>query len=117
MTQSFSNSWWNNKRLFWLTFWAWVFGFLLLVEEQKTYNTDAIYKVQGYRVNRGGGRMATGDPQVKSGTELAQKEIARVTTLHVIGVFLVVAGITGTSIIASRLTQGQLVFRDAFDWR
>jgi hypothetical protein len=109
MNTSNSASWWTNKRLFWLTFWAWIFGFVLLYENQKTFNTDAIYKVTTYK-----GRVPIGQPRLETGEALAQKEIAKISSYRNLGVLCIVGGAIGTFVLVGRISHGQSVFRDAF---
>jgi hypothetical protein len=109
MNTSNSTSWWTNKRLFWLTFWAWIFGLALLYENQKTFNTDAIYKVTTYK-----GSVPIGQPRLETGEALAQKEISKISSYRTLGVLCIVGGAIGTFVLVGRISQGQSVFRDAF---
>lgn len=109
MNASTSDSWWTNKRLFWLTFWAWIFGLALLYENQKTFDTNAIYKVTNYK-----GRVSAGQPRLETGEALVQKEISRISTYRTLGVLCVAGAAIGTFVIVGRLSQGQSVLRDAF---
>jgi hypothetical protein len=109
MNDSNLTSWWTNKRLFWLTFWALFFGLALFYENQKTFDTGAIYKVTTYK-----GRVPIGQPRMETGEALAQKEIAKISSFRTLGVLCIVGGAIGVFVIVGRLSQGQSVFRDAF---
>jgi hypothetical protein len=110
-----TTSWWTNKRLFWFTFWAWLFGLVFVFgESQKTYDPNAIYKVTTYRAYSGGRRSQVGDPGIESGDALIQKEITRISVIRVLGFLAIGAAITGIIVIFGRVSNGRPVFRDAF---
>jgi hypothetical protein len=109
MNTSNSTSWWTNKRIFWLTFWAWIFGLALRSENQKTFDTDAVYQVTTYK-----GQAQIGQPRLETGEALAQKEISKISSYRTLGVLFIVGGAIGTFVIVARISQGQSVFRDAF---
>jgi hypothetical protein len=109
MNQSNTQPWWTNKRVFWLTFWTWVFGLALLYENQKTFDTNAIYEVTTYR-----GNVPVSKPRIETGEALTYKEISKISRFRTLGVLCVVTGCIGSFVIFARLSRGERIFRDAF---
>lgn len=109
MNTSDKNVFLTNKRLFWLTFWAWIFGLAFFNERQKIFDTDAVYEVTTYR-----GNARIGKPRLETGDALAQKEISKISSYRTLGFLGMLGAALGTLIIFNRCSQGQSVVRDAF---
>ena len=117
MSQSLALRWWTNKRVFWFAFWMFLFGLAFLFEHQRTYDRDAIYRVQSYRGYRGGDLHPVGKPRIESGDALQDSAIARIAVLRTLGSVALLAGAGGVVVMVRRLAAGESVLREVFPRR